>query len=91
LSDSEGWPKVVAESMFFGCLPITTPVSCVPEMLNYGERGDLIEKNVNQVLEVVNFYQKNPKVYERKSNMARIWSNKYTLELFESEIYKLLY
>lgn len=32
-SRSEGWPKAIAEAMFFGCIPIATPVSCVPWML----------------------------------------------------------
>ncbi|MDT0648872.1 glycosyltransferase family 4 protein [Autumnicola edwardsiae] len=32
-SKSEGWPKAVAEAMFFGCIPIATTVSCVPWML----------------------------------------------------------
>ncbi|UJH92493.1 glycosyltransferase family 4 protein [Antarcticibacterium sp. 1MA-6-2] len=41
-SQSEGWPKAVAEGMFFGCIPIATAVSCVPWMLNYGSRGILI-------------------------------------------------
>ena len=34
-SQSEGWPKAVAEAMFFGCIPITTTISCVPWMLGY--------------------------------------------------------
>ncbi len=33
-SQSEGWPKVVAEGMWHGCVPIATAVSCVPWMLN---------------------------------------------------------
>lgn len=37
-SQSEGWPKAVAESMWYGCVPIATPVSCVPWMLGIGER-----------------------------------------------------
>lgn len=41
-SKSEGWPKVVAEAMFFGCIPIATAVSCVPWMLGGGSRGILI-------------------------------------------------
>jgi glycosyltransferase involved in cell wall biosynthesis len=32
-SKSEGWPKAVAEAMFFGCIPVVTPVSCVPWMV----------------------------------------------------------
>jgi len=33
-SQSEGWPKAVAEAMFFGCIPVATAVSCVPWMLS---------------------------------------------------------
>ncbi|MDT0645301.1 glycosyltransferase [Zunongwangia sp. F260] len=43
LSNSEGWPKTVAEGMWYGCIPIATPVSCVPWMLDYGSRGILIQ------------------------------------------------
>jgi glycosyltransferase involved in cell wall biosynthesis len=32
-SKSEGWPKAIAEAMFFGCIPISTSISCVPWML----------------------------------------------------------
>ncbi len=32
-SQSEGWPKAVAEAMFFGCIPVVTSVSCVPWMV----------------------------------------------------------
>ncbi|WP_423818480.1 glycosyltransferase [Salinimicrobium sp. TIG7-5_MAKvit] len=43
-SKSEGWPKALAEGMFFGCIPVATPVSCVPWMLDYGKRGILLEE-----------------------------------------------
>jgi glycosyltransferase involved in cell wall biosynthesis len=33
LSKSEGWPKAVAEAMFWGCVPVASKVSCVPWML----------------------------------------------------------
>jgi|TARA_R100000501_G_C2621422_1_gene114653 glycosyltransferase involved in cell wall biosynthesis len=33
LSNSEGWPKALAEGMWYGCVPVATPVSCVPWML----------------------------------------------------------
>ena len=90
LSDSEGWPKVVAEAMFFGCLPITTSVSCVPDMLGFGQRGDLIQKEPQLVLSVIEYYTGNPHAYQDKSDRAREWSHHYTLELFESEILKLV-
>jgi glycosyltransferase involved in cell wall biosynthesis len=90
LSDSEGWPKVVAESMFFGCVPLTTAVSCVPEMLGFGERGDLISKNPEQVQEKILYYLRHPEEFKIKSEKAKSWSNQYTLEMFQSEIKKLI-
>ena len=36
LSKSEGWPKVIAEAMFWGIVPITSKVSCVPWMSDNG-------------------------------------------------------
>ena len=46
-SRSEGWPKAIAEGMFFGCIPIATPVSCVPWMLDFGNRGILLSDQAN--------------------------------------------
>lgn len=90
ISKSEGWPKVVAESMFWGCLPITTAVSCVPEMLGNGTRGDIIEPSVDQIIERIEFYKKNPEVYSLKCNLAMHWSRTFTTERFENEIKSLL-
>jgi glycosyltransferase involved in cell wall biosynthesis len=89
-SESEGWPKAVAEGMFWGCVPLATKVSCVPFMLDYGNRGVLLEmdldKDVNQLKAVL----KNEIDYQIKSQKARDWSRKYTLDVFEEEIKKML-
>ena len=53
ISKSEGWPKVVAESMFWSCLPVSTKVSCIPYMLDYGNRGALINDNLDEVIEKI--------------------------------------
>src|SRR6218665_1011356 len=45
---SEGWPKVVAEGMFWGCLPIASRVSCVPNMLDNEARGLLLELDLTK-------------------------------------------
>ncbi len=47
-SDSEGWPKVIAEGMFWGCVPIATAISCVPYMLDYGNRGILLQQDLEK-------------------------------------------
>ena len=89
-SKSEGWPKVVAEAMFWGCVPIVSPVSCVPYMLDFGKRGVLltneIEKNVNSVATLIN----HPEVFAKMSNEAQLWSRQFTIDKFENEISKLL-
>lgn len=89
-SESEGWPKVVAEAMFWGCLPLTTPVSCVPQMLGHGSRGDLVEKNPKDMVEKIITYLSDESSYRQKALHAVSWSRQYTLEKFESELVKIL-
>ena len=88
-SKSEGWPKAVAEAMFFGTIPIATSISCVPFMLDYGKRGILIEPNCNiatiSILE--NLKNSDLKVM---SKLASNWSQNFTLDVFETEVAKLL-
>ncbi|WP_299888633.1 glycosyltransferase [uncultured Lacinutrix sp.] len=89
-SKSEGWPKAIAEAMFFGAIPIVTKISCVPYMLNNGQRGLLIEPNLEKaVIEIVNALENNEEL-KNKSQAAKDWSQLYTLDLFENEIAKLI-
>jgi len=90
ISQSEGWPKVVAESMFWGCLPLTTAVSCVPEMIGHGMRGDIVEPSVQQIVERIKYYLLNPTEYNDKCLKAMDWSRQYTLEKLESGIKSIL-
>ncbi len=41
-SRSEGFPKVVGEAMAYGCVPITSNVSCMEDYINDGENGFLL-------------------------------------------------
>ncbi len=41
-SQSEGWPKAVAEAMFWGAIPLVTPISCVPWMIDHGQKRSAI-------------------------------------------------
>ena len=89
-SESEGWPKAVAEGMFWGCVPVATKVSCVPFMLEYGNRGVLLEMNLEKDVNQLEILLGNEENYENKSQKASDWSRKYTLDVFEDEIKKLL-
>lgn len=90
ISKSEGWPKVVAEAMFWQCLPISTRVSCVPYMLDNGNRGGLVDDNLDAIVDKVEFYIKNKAEYKTQIEAAKHWSQQFTLNTFATEIKKLL-
>lgn len=89
-SKSEGWPKVVAEAMFWGCVPIVTPVSCVPFMLDYGNRGLLLTMNFENDVKNISSLLCDSSVFTSMSELSKVWSRQYTLEYFEEQIIKLL-
>ena len=89
-SKSEGWPKAVAEAMFWGCVPIATPVSCVPNMVANGTRGLLLTESLEKDVRLINQLLAEPEHYLLKSKAAQEWSQHYTTDLFEREIKKLL-
>lgn len=89
-SETEGWPKAVAEAMFWGCLPLTTKVSCVPDMIGNGERGDLVGKNAEEIGNRIGYYLNHKDFYTQKAQLAMNWSRQFTLERFELEIEKLI-
>ena len=89
-SKSEGWPKAVAEAMFFGCIPIATRVSCVPWMLENGKRGILLSNELEKDISIVNEVLGNRGTLQKMALEAMNWSQFYTVEYFEEEIKKLL-
>lgn len=89
-SKSEGWPKAIAEGMFWGCVPIATKVSCIPFMLDYGNRGILLQMNLDKDLIQIESVFLNHKYFEAKSHLALKWSQEYTTDFFETEIKKLI-
>ena len=91
ISKSEGWPKVVAEAMFWECLPISSKVSCIPYMLGCNTRGKVVDSSVNEVVSAMEGYLLNHEFYRLQVNNAKMWSRMYTLEKFEIEIEKILH
>lgn len=90
ISRSEGWPKAVAEAMWWGCVPITTAVSCVPQMLGNGERGFLVENKPEEIAKIILDTVSVSDTFIKRSNAGMKWAREYTLERFESEIKKLI-
>jgi glycosyltransferase involved in cell wall biosynthesis len=89
-SKSEGWPKAIAEGMFWGCVPIASPVSCVPFMLDYGNRGVLLQMNMEEDVKQLEIVLDNKTIFDAKREKASNWSRKYTLDIFQEEIKKML-
>lgn len=89
-SDSEGWPKAIAEGMFWGCVPVGTSVSCVPFMLDQGKRGVLLTMNLEKDAKQIEILLNTPTDFDTKSENASKWSRNYTLDIFEREISDLL-
>lgn len=87
---SEGWPKVIAEGMFWGCFPLASKVSCLPNMLDNGNRGSLLTLDLQRDIAIVESVLNQPEAYKTKALNAMEWSRQYTLDVFESEIKKLL-
>ena len=88
-SKSEGWPKALAEGMFYGCIPISTKISCVPWMLDNGKRGVLIEAQLEDAVNEIQRVITNENLKEM-SKAAKLWSQEYTVEKQVSEIDKIL-
>ncbi|HSD06153.1 glycosyltransferase [Flavobacterium sp.] len=89
-SKSEGWPKAIAEGMFWGCVPVATSVSCVPFMLDNGERGVLLEMNLERDIEQLVAVLESKIFFDSKREKAMDWSRNYTVDVFEAEIKQLL-
>ncbi|WP_035336248.1 glycosyltransferase [Dokdonia sp. PRO95] len=90
LSKSEGWPKVVAEAMFWGAVPIVSSVSCVPWMIGNDKRGILIHDPEHIDAEYLRKQLTNKEALVQMSKEAAEWSRQYTMDTFAQEIKKLL-
>lgn len=90
-SQSEGWPKVVAEAMWWGCIPVTTAVSCVPQMLGQGSRGILCKPDAQEMAVKIQDLLVSPEKYAAMIIDGMGWARKFTTERFEAEIKKLLH
>jgi glycosyltransferase involved in cell wall biosynthesis len=87
-SVSEGWPKAIAEGMFWGCVPLATGVSCIPIMI--GSRGIVLSENLTaDLIEIINVL-KNESLYQKMSFESLKWSQQFTTDKFEEEIKSIL-
>jgi glycosyltransferase involved in cell wall biosynthesis len=88
-SKSEGWPKAISEGMFFGTIPISTKISCLPWMLDKGNRGILISDNLEAAISEIKLAIET-KDLNRMSELSQLWAQSYTIERQALEIKNIL-
>jgi len=88
-SKSEGWPKAIAEAMFFGAIPISTRISCLAWMLDEGKRGIIIEPELESSVNAICKHLDH-KDLAAMSRAAQEWSQQFTLDTLDLAIKKLL-
>jgi glycosyltransferase involved in cell wall biosynthesis len=89
-SQSEGWPKAIAEGMFWGCVPLSTSVSCIPYMLDKGNRGLLLHLDLNKDVVAIQELVGNSIKFNAIVTRGIEWPREFTLDKFEREIKLLL-
>ncbi|MEN9336575.1 MAG: hypothetical protein RLZZ500_1562 [Bacteroidota bacterium] len=89
-SKSEGWPKVVAEALFWGCVPLVTPVSCVANMLDEGNRGVLLTLDLTADCEQIQALISSSVSYKSMREKGIQWSRNYTTTAFDQAIKQLM-
>lgn len=90
VSQTEGWPKAIAEAMTFGVLCIGSNRGLVPQMLAEG-RGLIVEPGNSQALvEALSWVAQNPNAYEGFSRCAAAWGSRYSLASLETALLETL-
>ncbi|WP_232817851.1 glycosyltransferase family 4 protein [Winogradskyella tangerina] len=90
-SKSEGWPKAIAEGMFFGAIPVSTRISCLPWILNEGERGILISDELDEAVDLISTeLRKGNEYLNAMAEKSLNWAQQYTLDRLEQEIEKVV-
>ena len=86
-SDSEGFPKVIAEAMNFGCIPIVSDVSCIGQYVDE-DNGYLLKpittSRLMQILQII--LNREEEIAITQSYKGREVSNKFTFESYNKRI-----
>jgi glycosyltransferase involved in cell wall biosynthesis len=96
-SKREGFPMVFMEGMVFGCVPISTNVGGIPELIKNDETGILIENNMDEdelierfIREIIHLFESKGKYQKISSSCSEFAQQHFTMERFNKEYRNLL-
>lgn len=89
-SKSEGFPKVVAEALNFGCLPVISNVGSIPHYILDGETGLIIPKLTKNSVSaaIIRATELNPLVHNRMIMNGRKLANRFTFETYLKKLHE---
>ncbi|MAZ72111.1 MAG: capsular biosynthesis protein [Flavobacteriaceae bacterium] len=84
---SEGFPKVIAEGMNFGCIPIVSNVSSIGQYID-SKNGYVLSHTTASNLEIIinEIYKENPNILKRKAVQGYTTSSKFTFAHYNQRI-----
>lgn len=90
-SNTEGWPKVIAEAMVFGLVCVGPGRGVVPSMLGEG-RGVLLTANTpTEIAAAIGDVAAHPERYLEMRRRAASWAREFTLEHFGDALRDVLH
>jgi len=90
MSQTEGWPKVIAEAMAFGLICVGSDRGLIPEMLGDG-RGIVIPPgDVAGLATALQQISEHPESFEAMRSRAAAWAAQYSLESLGDALRELL-
>jgi len=89
VSETEGWPKAIAEGMAFGAVCIGSDRGIIPEMLSDG-RGFVVPAGDSNALAQLLLQVSKTDDLAPMRDRARRWASHYSLERLREEIQRLL-
>ena len=87
-SASEGFPKVIAEAMNYGCLPIVSNVSSIGHYIKHNENGLLINNiTSNEVRKkIIEFLNLNTQNYKKLITQDQIFLRKFSYKYYNDRV-----
>ena len=90
-SASEGFPKVIAEAINFGCIPIVSNVSSIGQYIRDGKNGFITNpntsENLKQVIEFIHELKaEDLKLIRSEEDLINLFTYTYYIERIQNEI-----